>query len=124
MTHAREQVRVGPGAATREDDVNSVVLRGRLSGTPERRELPSGDAIVVARLVVHRRQEKGSRVTHDTFDLSAWRAVAARSLLRADDGDIIEVEGRLRRRFWRAGGRPASRYEIEVLRLRRLRRPR
>jgi len=33
---------------------------------------------------------------------------------------VLEVEGALRRRFWRMGAGAASRSEVEVLRVRRL----
>ena len=33
---------------------------------------------------------------------------------------MVEVEGVLRRRFWRGAAGPASRYEVEVVALRRL----
>jgi len=35
-------------------------------------------------------------------------------------GDIIEIDGALRRRFWRTPGGPVSRYEVEVRKARRL----
>ena len=112
-----------PLATSVEEMVNSVVVRGRVSRAPERRELPSGDTIVVAHVVVPRPREKHSRVTHDTFAVTAWRAGPSRSLAAVVEGEVVEVQGRLRRRFWRAGGGEASACEIEVLRLRRLRRP-
>jgi len=60
----------------------------------------------------------------DTFDCVAWTARLRRSALALVEGDTVEVEAALRRRFWRAGGATASRYELEVLGVRRLRRPR
>ena len=43
-------------AAPSDDDVplNEVHLRGRVSGLPETRALPSGDTVVLVRLVVPR----------------------------------------------------------------------
>ena len=125
MAQPKEKATAGrePLALSVEEVVNSVEVRGRVSQAPERRELPSGDTIVVAHVVVPRPREKHSRVTHDTFVVCAWRAGPARSLAAVGVGEVIEVQGRLRRRFWRAGGGEASACEIEVLRVRRLRRP-
>ncbi len=104
---------------------NEVLLVGRVSGLPEQRELPSGDQIVAWRVVVDRkpvrRPPEGVRTASvDTFDCVAWTARLRRSALVLAEGDIVEVEAALRRRFWRAGGATASRYELEVLALRRL----
>ena len=40
--------------------------------------------------------------------------------LRAEGRSVVEIEGTLRRRFWRSAGGPTSRYEVEVVALRRL----
>jgi len=100
--------------------VNEVRLVGRVSGSPLARDLPSGDRVVTWRLVVGRGPgARGPSV--DTIDCAVW---AAGLLLRAErlaDDQVVEVEGHLRRRFWRGAGGPASRYEVEVVRLRRWR---
>lgn len=102
--------------AAEDDDllaaVNEVRLRGRLSGDPEERELPSGDLVVVLRLVVDR--PAGARASHDTLDCAAYSAPVRRKLLRWTHGDVVELSGALHRRFFRAGAVPVSRYEVEV----------
>ena len=108
---------------------NEVLLVGRVSGVPELRELPSGDSIVAWRVVVDRgpgrRPPAGVRAaTVDTFDCVAWTAGLRRSARALADGDVIEVEGALRRRFWRAGAGATSRCELEVTSVRRLSRRR
>jgi single-strand DNA-binding protein len=104
--------------------VNEVHLVGRLAVEPARRELPSGDVLVSFRLVVARppaRKRPTERSpTVDTLDCSAWRRDVQRSLARLQPGDVVEVHGSLRRRFWRAGPTAASRSEVEVLRVRRV----
>jgi single-strand DNA-binding protein len=104
--------------------VNEVHLVGRLAVEPVRRELPSGDPLVSFRLVVERppggRSATGSRApTVDTLECAAWRKDVQRVLSRAVAGEVLEVHGALRRRFWRAGGAAASRSEVEVVRVRR-----
>ena len=117
------------GRAAREQDVdtrNEVVLVGRVSGAPQERELPSGDALVSWRVVVDRPAPRrpppaGTRATTiDTFDCVAWTAPVRRSARGLADGDVVALEGALRRRFWRAGAGATSRCEVEVAALRRL----
>jgi single-strand DNA-binding protein len=105
---------------------NEVRLIGRLGGQPERRLLPSGDEIVTFRMIVDRparaRRTKGRRSpTVDTLDCAVTAAGLSRRAQKWDIGDVIEVEGELHRRFWRAGAAVASRTEIQVVRARRLR---
>jgi len=103
-----------------------VVLVGRVSGAPEERELPSGDVLVSWRVVVERPAPRraspaGVRApTIDTLDCVAWSGAVRRTARGLADGDVVAVEGALRRRFWRAGAGAASRTEVEVERLRRL----
>lgn len=110
-----------PGPGSR----NEVVLVGRVSAPPEERELPSGDSLVTWRLVVDRgpgrRPPEGVRpTTVDTFDCVAWTAGLRRTARSFVEGDVVEVSGALRRRFWRAGAAATSRCEIEASSVRRL----
>ncbi|MBC7375539.1 MAG: single-stranded DNA-binding protein [Frankiales bacterium] len=105
---------------------NEVLLVGRVSGAPQERELPSGDSLVSWRLVVARstgarRPPPGVRATTvDTLDCVAWTAGLRRTARGLSDGDVVELRGALRRRFWRAGAGAASRCEVEAVGLRRL----
>lgn len=97
---------------------NSVRLRGRVSSAPLERDLPSGDAILTFRLVLERdrspmtaRSKQGS----DWVDCVAWGGRVRHSAAGWRVGDFVEVEGALRRRFFRAEGRTATRVEVEVL---------
>lgn len=105
------------GAAVRSiagiEPLNEVRLRGRWAGAVER-ELPSGDQVVTARLVVPR---AGGGV--DTIDVALWRTDLRRRALRVPEGTTVALEGSLRRRFWRTPAGAASRYEVEVRGLRR-----
>jgi len=98
---------------------NTVHLIGRLAAAPEVRVMPSGDQAVVWRLVVDRAQPD-ARGRIDTLACIAWSAAPRRAALRWRAGDIVEVDGALRRRFWRTPTGPASRYEVEVQRARRV----
>jgi single-strand DNA-binding protein len=76
--------------------------------------------MVSFRVVVPRPAASGSderrRPTVDTIDCVAWLARVRRAAASWQPGDTIEVEGALRRRFWRGpGGGPASRCEVEVI---------
>ena len=113
------------GADPPEDSVhrNEVVLTGRLSAPAEERILPSGDTLVTFRLVVTRPEHMRTRTrTHgiDTIDCAAWRADIRRAVQRWQPGDVIEVIGSLRRRFWRGAMGPTSRTEVEAFKVKRL----
>ncbi len=95
-----------------EVDPNQVYLRGRLAVEPFDRELPSGDTLSVFRLTVAR--PPGDRVSVDSLECTTTAARPRRALLRAQPGDLLEVTGSLRRRFWRSPNGPASRYAVEV----------
>ena len=116
-------------ATTREQDpvepghVNAVRLVGRISGDPEETTLPSGDTVWNFRLVVERppgRARPGQSV--DTLDCAVWAGRTKRSVGSWAPGDVVEVEGAVRRRFYAATGGKASRHEIEVSRGRLIRR--
>lgn len=119
----RVQVEVGAEPVTR----NEVLLVGRVSGAPQERELPSGDRLVSWRVVLDRPPSRRSTTTSrsptiDTVDCVAWTSAVRRTARGLGDGDVVSVQGALRRRFWRAGAAAASRTEVEVEALRRLRR--
>lgn len=112
-------VTVGPGP----DPVNEVSLVGRLSQDPEERVLPSGDRLRTFRLVVGRGGDRaGSRQSVDVLDCAVWSGRVHRSVARWAAGDVVEVSGAIRRRFFRGAGGAASRVEVEVARGRVIRR--
>jgi single-strand DNA-binding protein len=97
---------------------NQVNLRGRVSSAPEQRSLPSGDTIITFRLVVTRDRSpmtSRSRQVSDWVDCVAWGGRAKRSALSWRVGDVVEVSGALRRRFFRLETRTTTRVEVEML---------
>jgi single-strand DNA-binding protein len=113
-----EVARDAAGEPGVETGANEVTLRGRVSSAPEPRELPSGTCIVTLRVSVPRASSpmtKGSKQTSDWVDCVAWGSRQRRSVATWRVGDVVEVEGALRRRFYRAGGGTAMRLEVEVL---------
>lgn len=97
---------------------NQVVLVGRLAAPPEERTLPSGAVLVVWRVVVDRPPQEapvGVRpVTVDTLDCAAWTPEVQEVVQAAEVGDVVRIDGALRRRFWRGAAGLASRYEVEA----------
>ncbi len=104
-----------------ETATNEVRLCGRLSGVPDARVLPSGDTVVLLRVVVDRPPASDGRRRVDTIDVACWSARTRRTATRLPEGQVVEVEGSLRRRFFRSGGTAASRYEVEARSVRRVR---
>ena len=102
----------------RDDSGNAVRLRGRVSTPPEQRELPSGTTIVTLRLSVPRQvtpMTEGSRQSVDWVDCAAWGAKVRRTVSGWRAGDVVELEGALRRRFYRGAAGTSTRLEVEVL---------
>lgn len=104
--------------SSKTESTNQVQLQGRLADAPEHRELPSGDEVVTFRLVVTREApsnaSRRSRSTVDTIDCTIWSGRLRRTSGTWTPGDILTVEGALRRRFWRSPAGPRSRYDVEV----------
>jgi single-strand DNA-binding protein len=84
---------------------NVVVLIGRLARPAEARELPSGDRLVAYELTVDREGERAETVPVVWFGAPA-------SAVDHDVDERMVVVGRVRRRFFRAGGGTQSRTEV------------
>ncbi len=85
--------------------MNVVFLRGSLSSPPVRRELPSGDSLVAYEVTVRPPAGPAESVP------VAWFGAPA-SAEGFTTGAEVLVTGRVRRRFFRAGGTTASRTEV------------
>jgi single-strand DNA-binding protein len=93
---------------------NEVIIAGRLSAPALRKALPSGDQLVSWRLIVDRASTDGARKV-DVVDCTTFGARLRRQAVGWREGDIIEVTGALRRRFWRGAGGLQSRCEVEAV---------
>lgn len=106
---------------------NTVALRGRLTSAPLERQLPSGDVILTFRLTMPRTRTamtNRSAQRSDWVECVAWTSRVRRSVVTWRVGDLVEVDGALRRRFFRTSVGASTKVEIEVLSGRRLRRAR
>ena len=84
---------------------NVVALVGRLARPAEWRELPSGDRLVTYEVTVQRPGERAEGVP------VVWVGAPA-AAADHDVGEYVVVVGRVRRRFFRAGGGTQSRTEV------------
>lgn len=128
-TTAQASATVAPASV--EDhpgDPNEVHLVGRLAAPVEERALPSGTTIASFRLIVRRPSNHGApgaarRQSSDAIHCAAWTESLRHALADYRPGDILDVQGALRRRFWRSAGAPAggmSLFEIELTHVARL----
>ncbi len=104
-------------AVDRGEAVNEVRLVGRLAADPQLRELPSGDTVWSLRVVVERAVPPGKekpRQRVDSLECAVWAGRLKKQVEKWEAGDVVEVTGAMRRRFFRAGGATASRVEVEL----------
>jgi single-strand DNA-binding protein len=86
--------------------MNITVLRGSLSRPPERRELPSGDEVVNYEVTVPAVDGRPAESVP-----VVWPEPPAGAEHHDPDTELVVV-GRVRRRFFRAGGVTQSRTEV------------
>jgi single-strand DNA-binding protein len=82
--------------------LNRIFLMGNLVAKPETKEV-GGNALTRGRVAVSRRfRKKDGEWGEETLfiDFSIWGAPAERLAQRADRGDVVLIEGRLRQREW------------------------
>jgi single-strand DNA-binding protein len=102
-----------------EGAVNEVRLVGRLTAAPQVTELPSGDAVVSFSISIPRIPAPGAVVRPqaqrvDPVPCAAWSPRLRRGIMTWRAGDVVEVTGAVRRRFFQAGGATRSRVEVEA----------
>lgn len=116
MTRSRTTTPAVAAAGDELGALNEVRLRGRLAAASTEIQLPSGDVVCTFSLVVDRvpDRRRGSSVRVDTLECKAYTADLRRRIARFAPGDVLEVEGSLQRRFFRAHGSTSSRYDVVV----------
>src|SRR2546429_2559439 len=82
--------------------MNVVALIGHLTRPAEQRVLPSGDRLIELQVTTARESARAETVPVVWFDPPA-------SAANLDVDETVVVVGRVRRRFFRAGGAPPSR---------------
>lgn len=87
--------------------MNVCVIRGCLSRAPDERVLPSGDRMVSLEVSVRRNNRFAESVPVSWPD-------APQNVSLLEPGTEVLVFGRVRRRFFRAGGFTQSRTEVVV----------
>ncbi len=101
-------------------DRNDVVLRGRLPAAPELRPLPSGDTLLVFKLVVRREKPRPRAPKSDVITCVSYLPAVQRYAAAWVAEDVVEVEGTLQRRFWRTSTGTAVAYEVNCRRGRKV----
>ena len=86
--------------------LNLAVVRGEVSSPPDVRVLPS-EAVLVQLQVTTRLERETLSTPIAVWNPAAW-------VEELEPGTEIVVVGRVRRRFFRAGGATASRVEVEA----------
>lgn len=105
----------------RADHRNEVILVGRVTVEPAVRELPSGDHLVTWRISItrppadQRPNQPADPITCVSFHPSMEAATRDWRI-----GDVVQVSGALRRRFWRSSNGSSSVIEIEATAVRRV----
>lgn len=101
---------------------NEVLLGGELIARGEVRTRPDGVQVTAFRLVVRSAKGGGRASPAERIDCVAVRAAVRTRVSTLAPGDLIELGGTLRHRYWRGVSGLSSRYEVEADRVRLLRR--
>jgi single-strand DNA-binding protein len=112
------------GAQTKT--TSRVEVIGRLGARHQTRELPSGDVITTFTVIVDRvagkaagGERSGSRV--DSIACVTGKARVRDAVEKWEPGTVVEIDGSLRRRFWRSPGGLGSAMDADVRAMRRVR---
>ncbi|HEY3685454.1 MAG TPA: single-stranded DNA-binding protein [Streptosporangiaceae bacterium] len=93
--------------------LNGVHVVGRVSAAPEVRPLPGGE-LVVWRMAVERPRATDAPRRSDWIGCTASEQTPRSVARDLRVGDVAEIRGVLRRRFWRSRNGPMTPLEVEV----------
>ena len=96
------------------NDINVVVLVGRLTRDAELRYINTGTAVTKVSLAVNRRKKSGDQWTEEAnfFDVTIWGKQAETLAQYLTKGKQIGVQGELRFSKWEQDGQPRSKVEV------------
>ena len=92
---------------------NEVHIVGRVSSAPEVRALRDGE-LVIWRVAVERPRQPEEPRRSDWLTCTTAEPAPGATAAGLKIGDVVELNGRLRRRFWRSRQGPVTPLEIEV----------
>ena len=96
-------------------DLNKVMLIGRLGAKPEVKQLPSGDTVARLNVATSWRTKKDGVAEERTewHAVQVWGRSAENCAKYLDKGKLVYVEGRLHNTHWKAKD-GSDRYDREV----------
>ena len=99
------------------DDVNHVVLIGRLTRDAELKYTANGSAISKFSVAVNRSRKMGDSWQEEAhfFDVALWGNRAEKLNQYLTKGKQIGVQGELRQNRWEQDGQPRSKVEIHAI---------
>ena len=107
--------RRGGGVPAGISHVNEVHVVGRVSAVPRARPLGMGE-LVVWRMAVERPRPAGGARRSDWITCAAADPGPGADVRALRVGDVLEIRGTLRRRFWQSRHGPVTPLEVEVRR--------
>lgn len=100
------------------NNVNMVLLGGRVGGLPEEKKLPSGKSLTTFRLAHSRWDTKTSAEVTDWYTVVLWDREAERCAKVLQRGASVLVEGRVNLKEWAdKDGQKRERCEINAYRV-------
>lgn len=96
------------------NDINRVIIVGRLTRDAELKYTSGGAAVAKFSLAVNRRRKQGDQWVDEAnfFDVAAWGKMAENLNQYLTKGKQVAVEGELRQDRWEQNGQSRSRVEI------------
>jgi single-strand DNA-binding protein len=101
------------------NDINKVIIVGRLTRDAELKYTSNGFAVCKFSLAVNRRRKSGDQWVEEAnfFDVVLWGRTAEALNQYLVKGKQVAVEGELRQNRWEQDGQPRSKVEISAINL-------